>query len=83
VTTYKDGIDEIAADGTLPLEMGRGQRALHYHLFALAPLVTMAELAAANGEDRCRHRCRRLRLQCSRRCPIRDTCIPRCRPMCS
>lgn len=51
VTTYKDGIDEIAADGTLPLEMTRGQRALHYHLFALAPLVTMAELAAANGED--------------------------------
>jgi poly(beta-D-mannuronate) lyase len=51
VTTYKDGVDEIAPDGTLPLEMARGQRALHYHLFALAPLVTMAELAAANGED--------------------------------
>jgi poly(beta-D-mannuronate) lyase len=50
-STYKDGIDEIAPDGTLPLEIARGQRALHYHLFALAPLVTMAELAAANGED--------------------------------
>ena len=31
--------------------MARGQRALHYHLFAIAPLVTMAELAQANGDD--------------------------------
>ena len=50
-TTYQDGINQIASDGTLPLELARGQRALHYHLFALAPLVTMAELGAANGED--------------------------------
>jgi len=50
-STYKDGVDEIAADGTLPLEMARGQRALHYHLFALAPLVTMAELGTVNGDD--------------------------------
>ena len=51
VGTYKDGVDRISADGTLPLEMARGQRALHYHLFALAPLVTMAALADANGQD--------------------------------
>jgi poly(beta-D-mannuronate) lyase len=51
VSTYKDGVDRIQADGTLPLEMARGQRALHYHLFALAPLVTMAELGEANGDD--------------------------------
>jgi poly(beta-D-mannuronate) lyase len=51
VGTYKFGVDQIAPDGTLPLEMGRGQRALHYHLFALEPLVTMAELASANGDD--------------------------------
>lgn len=51
VGTYKDGVDRIQADGTLPLEMARGQRALHYHLFALAPLVTMAELGEANGDD--------------------------------
>ena len=51
VGTYKFGVDQIEPDGTLPLEMGRGQRALHYHLFALAPLVTMAELASANDED--------------------------------
>ena len=31
--------------------MARGQRALHYHLFAIAPLITIAELASANGED--------------------------------
>ena len=49
--TYKFGVDQIAPDGTLPLEMARGQRALHYHLFALEPLVTMSELASANGDD--------------------------------
>jgi poly(beta-D-mannuronate) lyase len=49
--TYTFGVDQIRPDGTLPLEMDRGQRALHYHLFALAPLVTMAELASANGDD--------------------------------
>jgi poly(beta-D-mannuronate) lyase len=49
--TYTFGVDQIQADGTLDLEMARGQRALHYHLFAIAPLVTMAELAQANGDD--------------------------------
>jgi poly(beta-D-mannuronate) lyase len=49
--TYKFGVDQIQPDGTLPREMNRGQRALHYHLFALEPLVTMAELATANGDD--------------------------------
>jgi poly(beta-D-mannuronate) lyase len=51
VGTYKFGVDQIQPDGTLVLEMRRGQRALHYHLFALAPLVTMAELASANGDN--------------------------------
>jgi len=51
VGTYKDGVGRVAADGTLPLEVARGQRALHYHLFALAPLVTMAEMGEANGQD--------------------------------
>jgi poly(beta-D-mannuronate) lyase len=51
VGTYKDGVGRVASDGTLPLEMARGQRALHYHLFALAPLVTMAEMGEANGQD--------------------------------
>lgn len=41
----------VQADGSLPLELARGRRTLHYHAFAAAPLVVMAELAAARGED--------------------------------
>jgi poly(beta-D-mannuronate) lyase len=66
VSTCKDGVDEIADDGTLPLEMARGQRALHYHLFALAPLVTMAELGTVNGEDLYAYKQARLHLLVSR-----------------
>ncbi len=51
VRSYKNGADQIAADGTLPLEMARSTRALHYHLYALAPLVFVAETAEANGVD--------------------------------
>src|SRR6187402_2068166 len=39
IGTYQDGVKEIRPDGTLPREMSRGQRALHYHFYALAPLV--------------------------------------------
>jgi poly(beta-D-mannuronate) lyase len=45
------GIAQIRPDGFLPLELDRGSRALHYHLFALAPLVLLAELGRANGVD--------------------------------
>ena len=45
------GIAQIRPDGFMPLELGRGAMALHYHLFALAPLVMMAELCEANGVD--------------------------------
>jgi poly(beta-D-mannuronate) lyase len=31
--------------------MARGQRALHYHLFALSPLVYLAEFGQVNGLD--------------------------------
>jgi len=48
-STYDDGVHFILPDGTLPLEMARGQRALHYHLFALGPLVMMAEFGEDNG----------------------------------
>jgi len=48
-STYADGVDAIQPDGTLPLEMDRGQRALHYHLFAVTPLVMMAEFGEDNG----------------------------------
>jgi poly(beta-D-mannuronate) lyase len=45
------GIAQVRADGFLPLELERKALALHYHLFALAPLVMTAELARANGID--------------------------------
>jgi poly(beta-D-mannuronate) lyase len=43
------GIRDIQADGTLPNEMARGRLALHYHAFALPPLVALAEIGEANG----------------------------------
>jgi poly(beta-D-mannuronate) lyase len=46
---YHTGVAEIQPDGSLPLEMKRGQRALHYHLFAAAPLVYLAEFGEDNG----------------------------------
>jgi poly(beta-D-mannuronate) lyase len=51
VKAYSSGVDDIQPDGTLPLEMKRGSRALHYHLYALAPLVLLAEFGEANGID--------------------------------
>ncbi len=47
--TYQVGITQIQPDGSLPQEMRRGQRALHYHLYALAPLVYLAEFGEENG----------------------------------
>ena len=49
--SYENGVNQIRPDGTLPLEMARGKRALHYHLYALAPLVLLAEFGEANGLD--------------------------------
>ena len=41
---------EIGADGALPVEMVK-DKALQGHVFALMPLVTLATLARAQGED--------------------------------
>lgn len=49
IDTYHVGVQQIQPDGTLPLEMRRGRRALHYHLYALAPLVYLAEFGEDNG----------------------------------
>ena len=49
--TYENGVQQITSEGTLPLEMRRGQRALHYHLYAIAPLVYLAEFGKDNGLD--------------------------------
>jgi poly(beta-D-mannuronate) lyase len=51
VAAYRAGVAQIGADGTMPLEMRRGRRALHYHLYALAPLVYLAAFGKANDLD--------------------------------
>jgi poly(beta-D-mannuronate) lyase len=49
LATYRSGVDAILPDGSLTAEMARGQRALHYQLYALGPLVMLAELGEDNG----------------------------------
>jgi poly(beta-D-mannuronate) lyase len=51
IASYRIGLEQIEADGVLPLELKRGKRARDYHLYAVAPLVMLAELGAANGLD--------------------------------
>lgn len=46
-----DATQAITADGTLPLELAREGRALHYHAFAVMPLVALAELGFARSDD--------------------------------
>lgn len=41
----------IDADGTLPYELKRGGKAVHYHQFAVIPLVMLAEAGLRNGYD--------------------------------
>src|SRR6185437_7506274 len=51
IDTYHVGVAQIQPDGSLPLEMRRGRRALHYHLYALSPLVYLADFGKVNGLD--------------------------------
>jgi poly(beta-D-mannuronate) lyase len=51
LAAYRNGVRQITPEGTLPEEMRRGQRALHYHLFAASPLVYIAEFGEDNGMD--------------------------------
>jgi poly(beta-D-mannuronate) lyase len=51
VDAFKTGAAEIGPDGVLPREMARAGMALHYHLYAIAPLVMIAELGESNGID--------------------------------
>jgi poly(beta-D-mannuronate) lyase len=41
---FDEAMSHIASDGSLPLEMARATKALHYHLFAVEPLVMMASI---------------------------------------
>lgn len=50
-TIYDKALADIQDDGTLPLEMARASRALHYHNYAMVPLVMMAEEARLLDED--------------------------------
>ncbi len=51
IETYRMGVDAIQSDGSLTAEMNRAAMAEHYQLYALGPLVMLAEMAAANGLD--------------------------------
>jgi len=47
----REGIRDIGPNGALEREVRRGDRALHYHTFALLPLVFSAELVQRRGID--------------------------------
>jgi poly(beta-D-mannuronate) lyase len=47
----KAGVMSIQEDGTLKQELKRGARATRYHLFALQPLIAMADIGLSNGFD--------------------------------
>ncbi|WP_165927063.1 alginate lyase family protein [Sphingomonas sp. BK235] len=51
LTATHVALDEVTDQGFLPLEIARKERARHYHLYAVAPLVVTAEIVAANGGD--------------------------------
>ena len=47
----REGIRDIGPNGALEREVRRGERALHYHTFALLPLVFTAELVQRRNID--------------------------------
>ncbi|MFO1350170.1 MAG: alginate lyase family protein [Gammaproteobacteria bacterium] len=48
---YREALAQARPDGSLPLEVRRGARASWYMRQSLASLVTMAEIAAHQGDD--------------------------------
>lgn len=51
ISKYVQAINAISKRGDFPLEMLRGDRALHYQNFAILPLVYIAEIASRQGYD--------------------------------
>ena len=51
VNKYRESIKKIQNNGTLPLEIDRQGKAFHYHVFATAPLIMMAETMVSNGDN--------------------------------
>ena len=49
IDRYRFALGEIRDDGSLELEMQRRSRAASYHMFALAPLIMIAEAGETNG----------------------------------
>lgn len=49
IAAARGALEAVSADGSLPRELARRSKALHYHRFALEPLVLVDALAAANG----------------------------------
>lgn len=58
IAAYKLALSEMRSDGALPLELERKEHALHYHNFALSPLIFIAELASRQGIDLYREKSR-------------------------
>jgi poly(beta-D-mannuronate) lyase len=51
MNAYHLGVETIQPDGSLSAEMDRAGMAWHYQLYALGPLIMLAELGEANGID--------------------------------
>lgn len=51
IDSARVGLAQVDEAGFLPLELNRERRARNYHLYAIAPLMMTAEIAAATGVD--------------------------------
>ena len=51
ISVFLLALDDMEADGSLPLEVTRGEDALHYQRHAITSLIAIAEMAAAQGYD--------------------------------
>ena len=47
---FRHGACSVTPDGFLPMELKRRHAALHYHVYALQPLMLLAELAERNNQ---------------------------------
>lgn len=48
VARYRAGLDSLTPEGFLPAELKRGRAARSYHLYAVEPLSSIAQLASTN-----------------------------------
>jgi hypothetical protein len=65
-SSYQIGVCQVDAAGYLPLELGRGELALDYHIYALRPLQAFSSLASGFGDKvdgKCGDGLKRLREQ--------------------